>query len=362
MALEEDIEEAEEETESTHSNSVRDAVAAAFDEVEGQVEGQDSAAPTPVDDKPRDEHGRFAPKLEQTQSANAEPQAAQPIQTEVTPKPSIELPTSLKLETREALAKLPPEAQQAFVERLKEVEAGFNRKHAQVDRIVQGYQAVDQAVAPHIPALQQRGIAPHEAISSLLNADAYLERDPIGGMLWLMQSKGVTLDQLAEAGQNSAQYQVHPIVEQRLAQIEGMFQAQQRQQQEVRQRALLADVASFANENQNGATTHPHFEKVSNLMRPIVEYLRQDQPDASNYEILKQAYEQAVYAHPETRNLSIQAQLEREKQAEQVAKQAQAEKAKAAAISLKGTPGGQATSKPKSIKDAVTRAFEIHGM
>lgn len=359
--FEDDVEEIETEVEDTTPEplSVKDAVTKAFDQVEAREAGKTEQ---PTDGQPRDEHGRFAPKIDQPQSANAEPQAAQPIQPAVPAAPAVELPTSLKLEVREQLAKLPPEAQKAFVERLREVEAGYNRKHAQVDRMVQGYQAIDQAVMPHMQTLQQRGIQPHEAIGALLNADAYLERDPVGGLLWLMQSKGISLDQLTEAAGNSAQYQVHPMVEQRLAQIESMFQMQQRQQQEARQRQLLADVASFANEVKDGSATHPHFEKVSNLMRPIVEYLRQEQPDASNYEILKQAYEQAVYAHPETRSLSIQAQLERERQAEQVAKQQQAEKAKAAAISLKGTPGGQATTQPKSIKDAVTRAFEIHGM
>lgn len=360
MAENEDLEQeegGEEEFEQGRSDPVREAVTAAFEKAETDSAQEENIEA--VADKLRDEKGRFASK---TPTDAPDVPAATTTETQAPEAvPPIELPSQLRADVREQLAKLPREAQEIFVNRIKEVEASFNRKHAQLDQTMRTYAAVDRAIAPHYQRLQQAGVSADQAIGQLLAADNYLEADPAGGLLWLMQSKGLTLEDLQAAQGQAAQVRRDPILEQRLARIETMYEAQERMEQERRQQSLLSDVSTFANETKDGQRTHPHFDKLADLIRPIVAHLRQTQPSEPNRVILEQAYEQALYAHPETRAAQLQAQIEAEKAKALQTQRQTADKARAAAVTLKGTPAGPAKAKPKSIRDAVAAAFDQHG-
>ena len=160
--------------------------------------------------------------------------------------------------------------------------------------------------------MQQLGVAPEQAISELLNADAKLRYSPpeqkVQYLAQLAQAYGIDIGQL----QN---YQPAPVdstvsaLQQQVQQLQQYLTQQQMMGRQQEDESLHSDIARFAAD-----PSHSHFDAVREHMAALL--------NAGLANSLEDAYAQAVYANPTTRAQVAQQQAQRER--EEAAKAAKA--------------------------------------
>lgn len=313
-------------TEELDAPTMDDTIRQTLDEIQKRGESEEVQ-----DDRPRDEHGRFAPK--ETESVSETPEVETQQEEVVIPETEHVVPPELqKLGLRkdeaEAFAQANPAVQQAFIRRSQEMHQGFEqyREKAQFG------DAMMQAISPHMQTIQSLGVPPAVAVSKLLEADKALRygnaQQKTQFLTQLARDYGVDLGQAQEFA--AAQPQSNPEVDQLRNQLTQMQQwiQQKEQAQEWQQRETLnSTISAFA-----ANPDHKHFEAVRNEMAGLLQ--------AGLAPDLEKAYEMAIYANP-----TIRAQVLAEQQAkEQAARQAEANRKandarKAAAVNVtrKGT-------------------------
>jgi len=142
-------------------------------------------------------------------------------------------------------------------------------------------------------------------------------------------------------------------LERQVADLERRLQGQDQERQQQEDRGLQQQIAEFSS-----SPGHEHFEKVRVRMGSLLE--------SGEAKDMEDAYQQAIWSHPEIR-ASLQAAQTRAAEEQRIAEQkAKADAAKAAAISVKGAPGGSrplnGASSSGSIADDLRAAYaEVRG-
>jgi hypothetical protein len=382
------------------TESLRDSVAAAFEQSEGGGEVDTSpeapaeapaqsveaeAAPTQdvtsvenEAERERDEAGRFA-KAKEAKGSRKPVAAPKPTPvpgqldppgptpaTPGTPKPNgqpptptgqpaqpatpeaVRAPQSWKATTRELWGQVPAPVQAEIHRREREIASAL-QETAESRRV---HAAFQQAVAPYEGMIRAEGGEPIRAVQSLLQTAAALRTAPpvhkAQLVAQLVKTFGVPIDALdaalsgqapqqGQAGMAPGGYQ-DPRVDQLLAQIS---QANA-QRSAALQAEVQAEVSSF----------QPEFlDDVRDEMADILQVAAARGVKLS----LEDAYNRAVLIHPE-----ISQVLEQRKAASKAANaSASMQRAKAAGSSVRSHPAGaNGAPQPQSMRDYVAQAFE----
>jgi hypothetical protein len=316
---------------SNEPQDLRSVLESAMDKVETPVE--------PTDDKParaRDEAGRFTAAELAQQAAD---KAANPA-AEITPAPAPEKrpPSSWKKEAAAEFDKLPPHVQDEVLRRETDFHKGIEgfKQHADLGR------SMERAIQPYMQTIQQLGVAPDQAVGALLRADAMLRNpDPAQRAQYfasLAQQYGIDMGQAAQIPQRDP-YTLQ--LEQQLNQILQQQESFQQSQQEQQRQSLNSELQAFA-------ATAEHFEAVREDMAALLQ--------AGRATDIKDAYDKAVYANPQTRQTLLEQQRsETLKQAQQAAL---ANRAKAASVSVRGSsPASGTGAAPTNLRAALESAW-----
>ncbi len=206
--------------------------------------------------------------------------------------------------------------------------------------------AYDAAIAPYQQHLQSLGVDAPTAINALMRADMTLRTsDPVTKAQYFAQlakEYNIDLNQLQEPPQVDPQTQYLMNELQVLRNQQQMWQNQARQQEQ----AIAQDqLASFATPDR------PHFDAVRNEMATLLE--------TGSAKDLQEAYEMAVWMRPDIRqSLLDQQRAEAQKKA---LEQAQAQKARTAAVSVKGSSPASSGVQPGnkgSLRDILAAQFD----
>ena len=274
----------------------------------------------------RDEAGRF--------SAKETPEVVEPVEEVQAKRP----PSSWKKEAAAEFDKLAPHVQDEILRRETDFHKGIEgfKTHADLGR------NMERAIQPYMQNLQQAGVSPDQAVSRLFKADAML-RNPDPGVraqyfAQLAQEYGVDLGHAQSVPQKDP-YTLQ--LEQRLADIQFKQETFSQSQQQREQETLNSELQSFAKDA-------VHFEAVREDMAALLQ--------AGRATDLKDAYDKAVYANPQTRQTML------EQQRQEVLKQAQtqaiANRAKAASVSIKGSsPASGSAGSPTNLRAALEAAY-----
>lgn len=268
------------------------------------------------DGRARDEHGRFKKKEEEAaEEVPAEPVAEATEQKPEEAKPEVVVPPEVqKLGIRkdeyEALAQNPV-ALQAFMRRSEEMKRGFE----QIKGKAKFGDAMERAIAPYAPILQQAGISPDVAVQRLFGAHQAITtgsmQQRIGALHQLATEAGVSFDQVKEYAAN--QPQVDPQVQQlqtRLEQMQSWIQQQNQAREWSERQTLNSEIERFASDPSNA-----YFEEVRGDMAGLLQ--------AGIAPDLKTAYDMAIYANPSVRAKVLadqQAKAEEARRAEAIQK------------------------------------------
>lgn len=346
--------------------SLRDSLSEAFEAARGDgAGGADgaSAAPGPDSEEApgstpaasradsRDANGRFAARAESNPSRTpAAPEAhnagssgeAQPIQP----------PASWSAPAKAAFSTLPPIVQQEIAKREADVSRGFEDRAAALKR----YEPLEQILQPRREMLAARGVSDVDFVKTLFAASDWIDRDPVSALRELMRQKGVTLQHLGVQAQPGQQpphaAQLPPAVRTLAQQVQHLqTQLSQRDQAERAQRlqSFKSEIDAFAADPAN-----TYFHNVCEDMIGLLQSGRASE--------LKDAYDKAVWANPETRAL-LQAEQARRAEADRLNAQRQAARgARRAAGSVVGAPTlgaspAGAGSIHRSLRDELSDAF-----
>lgn len=306
--------------------------------LESAIDQQEAPAAV-VDDKParaRDEAGRFTAAELAQQAADKE--AARPVEQQAIEQPVKKAPSSWKKEAAAEFDKLPPHVQDEVLRRETDFHKGIEgfKSHADLGR------TIERTLQPYMQTIQQLGVTPDVAISSLLKADAGLRHgtpeQKAAHLAGLAQTYGIDIGQVAQVPQKDP-YTFQ--LEQRLQQLQQQQEQFQQSQQEQQREALNSELQAFA-------ATAEHFEAVKEDMAALLQ--------AGRATDLKDAYDKAVYANPQTRQTLL------EQQKSEALKQAQTQalnaRAKAAAVSVRGSsPASGSGAAPTNLRAALESAY-----
>jgi hypothetical protein len=300
--------------------------------------------------------GKFAPKAEPaaaiTEQAALPPNAEPPPQEETIRVPAA-LPAPLKAKFKE----LPPEWRDALTKREDDVNAMRDQWAPKAERLNR-YEAV---VAPHKNHIALAGVDEATYIGRLFAAEQVLRTDGVEGVVQLMDMYGIhpqALVQRITGGQGASQgmtsAQMDPNVQRLLGEVQTLKSTIEQQQQTAEQQAtaaIEAEIAQFANDPEN-----LYFENVRGDVAAILR--------AGGATTLKDAYDKAVWANPETRGLLMQEQAAKAAQpSPEAAARARAEAAARAAGSVTGAPAAGAVmgADPTNLRDTIRAAISSQG-
>lgn len=315
-----------------------EALESAFDTAQPEQATVDTAAPveSTAESRARDEAGRFA-KAEVAPAAAAP--AAAPVIDQAAPVAAAPkgAPSSWRKEVAEKhWAQFAPEVQEEVLRREADFHKGIEGWRSNADK----GRAFEQALAPYQETLKTLGVDGVTAVTELMKADHVLRHAPesvkVQKLLELAGVYGIDLQK--QFSPDVARY------EHELFQTREQLKQYQSQQENASKQALNSDIEAFAS-----APGHEHFEAVRAHMAALLQ--------GGQASSLDDAYEQAVYANPTTRSAML------EQQRQQAAAGAQAQRARAAAVSVRGSSpasGASSAADSKSIKDAVSAAFDQH--
>jgi len=346
--------------------TLRDDLLASFDSVgSGDVvpdAPQIETAPVETEsqkaDRLRDEAGRFAKADEKPSAKTSAPQATKPA-----PVPSSEpttpavaepvrkaRPSSWKKDYDTQWETLAPELQDYIIQREGQFASGVSTYKQEAEHA----RALNDAIAPFIPQMQQYGVQPTQLIPNLLSAHSRLATgSPQEKVMYgakIIKDYGIDPQQLFQVLSGQVQYQQpqQPQYQQPQVDIDSVVE------QKLTQREIASEFNRFKAEIPE---KYPHYESVKDTMAGLLQAgLAQD---------YQSAYEAAL-RHPRHNDIYEQAQQQRQQSevaAQAAQKQAVATRARSQAVSVKSsTPSGTMTQAPanKSLRDDIASAFDAH--
>ena len=304
-------------------------------DVRAAIEGTEAPsreAPEPVqetegDGRARDEHGRFAPKVDN----KPEVTQAAPAQGEE-PERTILPPRSWTAAAKAKFATLDPDVQQEVLRREREIDDG----KAQWDSKAEHYNRLTKLYEPIRDRLTLNGLTEEAYTAALIRADEMLRQNPQAAMQQLAQLYGF---QLPGGQQMQPQAQVDPVManlQQQVQQLTQFITGQQSAREQRERAEMTTEIQAFAADPR-----HVYFENVRPTMVKMLESgLAADLADA---------YDKACYADPEVRAVMNVKPL------------IPAKPGKPANISVTGSPRGQQSPTPNAkatAEDDVRAAIE----
>lgn len=327
---------------------IREALEGAFE----KEDQQEVAAPEPQAapevpeveqdakvDRPRDESGKFAPKAKE----NEQPVPSDP------PAPVRRAPSSWKPAAQEAFLKadrgeaLTPEEIRLLTAEAERRENDFHKGVSEFKSHSERAKAYDNAIAPYQQHLQSLGVDAPTAISALMRADVILRTsDPATKQQYFQQlarQYGIDLNQQIPQADPQTQFLMSQLSQ--LRQQQEMWQNQFQRQEQARAQQELSQFAT---------ADKPHFEALRNDMADLLE--------SGKATSLEDAYEKAAWMRPDVRQTLLEQQ--RSEAQRKAMDMAQAQRARSAAVSVKGSSpasGGVTPQNKGSLRDMLAAQF-----
>jgi len=343
-------------------------------EAEAPVEEAASEPEAPKVDRARAPDGKFAKESAAPAEAPDTPNPEEGQTEPVEPALNVDLnraPSSWKPAAKAAWAALPPEIRAEVHRR----EADFHNTTLKgpLKENADFGQSIKQVMEPYRAMIEAEGGTPDRAVADLLRTAALFRtgspQAKLQGLLQLDRQFNVGLQQYIQQqtqpeGQSPQQF-ADPRVDQMmqsLQAIERERQAEQQRQSQIQERATTDAVNNFITaKDDKGAPLYPFVDNVIDEMNLLVAEHRRRNPAADHGQILKEAYEQAVWANPETRSVLIAQQQAKASQHEaNLRKVEQAKRASAGNVPKRGSL--PASAPPLSMDDTIRETAKALGM
>lgn len=328
--------------------SLRETLAAEFAKANDvpDAEGED---PKPA--RARDDSGRFAGKPAPTgddataappaPAAAPDPAAAVADTSAAAPAPAVDVaaPGSWTAEAKAKWNDVPPDVRKYIAEREDQMHRALTRNDEERNL----GRTMSQTLQPFAETMRSIGVSPDRAVAGLLNVDSVLRSGSPEQKLEMVHEIMRSYQIQPEAVFNHQPTPVHPQVQalqqQMQAMQQQMQQGSQQQQEALNERAAQAEIEAFK-------ANAPHLEAVRDHMSQLL--------TSGIAKDLQDAYEQAVWANPQTRQAMQAQQTAASSKAQRVAS------ARNAGSSISGAPGGvvpNQQSTKRSLREELAANF-----
>lgn len=316
-----------------NADARRELLSAQFDEVEAAAPEPERAQPAQAE-KPRDEVGKFA------KATAAAPTEEKTEEDPVWRRP----PASWKKDYHETWNLADDKLKQYAWQRESEMKAG-------VEPLISKAQFADQmqeVLNPYMNTIQGLGIDAPKAVKALMEADHALRystpQEKRQYFARLAQSYGVNLN---EMGNDLPQQAVDPTIyalQNELNNVRGEVMGWKQQQEQQQNQALLGEINNFSQRAE-------HFEEA----RPAMIQLLQSGMATD----LDDAYDKAIRLNPELFDAVQSGRQAEADAAKRAAANTAAKRARAAAVSVKGsTPGTVTNTKAQDRRSLLAEQFD----
>lgn len=308
------------------------------------AEGETDQAAASAAGQPRDEAGRFA-QQQKDEAAAAEAAELAAAASPAAPA-AAKAPVSWSAEMQALFPSLDPKLQAEINRR----ELEMTRKITSVDDERTLGRKIKETVQPYQAIMAAEGATVDQAFGSFLNYNFIMRQgtpqQKVQALLNVARVFNVPLQQVLQSPQpNVGQNPAIESLEQRLNRFEQQEQARETQRKQQENAETESQIEAFSKD-----PAHPYFETVKAHMGALMTNgLAKD---------LKDAYDQACYAHPQIRSTLTAAQVA----AEQKKLIGNASAARKAAGSVTGGPGAAkpaatAASSTGSVRDDIKAAI-----
>ena len=356
--------------------SIEETMAAAFDKITASEasapvdplpEGaglpsaeHESEQPVPSSqpDRLRGPDGKFIPKTEAAPKVEAAPVEPNPAPTKAEPQPVVSAPTSWAADKRALLDKADPALRDYVALREKQQQEGVAKLKAEYEGKLGNLAPIAEALRPVEARLKVNNIHPAQYVSNLAAADEALRTNPQQAIREIARMYGIDLGSVQAGGNQGQQPMIDPnlaALQQRLEQTERFLNSRLQAEQQEKQTQVLSLIDRFKSDPAN-----EHFEAVEADMLPMVAHIKATRPDMSPEQVLKEAYDRAVHANPETRAkvfAAQQAAQEAQRKAEAEKKASEARRIAQTNVATRGTVGASPSS-PKSMEETIRQTAE----
>mgnify|MGYP003649739890 FL=1 len=284
--------------------SIRESLAAAMagEPAPKYLSGETSSAEEQVESAPVEEN-------EELEAAPVEPDETVSDDTDEVPETeegtdepetrASAAPEHWSSDDKDEFEALPDEARDFVLRRYKNMEGDYTEKTKALADDRGRFEKLDQVLAPHREQFARSGVDEAAAVAQLLQAQKFLQTQPVEALRWLAKSAGVDPSQLGDPAVNEEDPDewVDPQVkqlQQRLNQQESYLASLQEQQNRERHTEFLGQVQGFHEEKTaDGELAHPYMETVMSEMTGL---LKSRQSTS-----LQDAYDKAIWMVPEVR-------------------------------------------------------------
>lgn len=301
------------------SKSIRESLEANYDRLskESAAEENDSDALDIPDTEP--ETDTTEPELEVSSDA---PPAT--VETPEQPEP-LDFPAGWDASVKDDWTRTPRSVQEHAMKRVKDLQAEFTRTTQEAGNLRKTYEPVVKAVEPHMQYLQEREIAPDAAINAMFQTQYSLDSDPVGTLLHLARTYGLSAAQLAQAEAQGGGQQLPPHFRQLQNQVQSIQQTLSEQHQrtaQAEQEAAVARLEQSVNDfrlakNEKGELKRPHFDVVAQHVQGILPQLmvNPEMQGKAPDELLQLAYDEAMKPYSALIESDKQKRIEKAKRA-----------------------------------------------
>lgn len=340
----------------TPAPSLRETIEKARDEaVEKETASQEVKAEkkprqAKSENRDRDETGKFLGKEAKEAPLKDKPSLPDQPTPPVVEEPAIQPPQAYSGAVKAKWNELPKDIQKELSVR----EQFFHKELTKHDEERNFGRTVDKIVQPYMATIRSEGATAPQAIESLLNMAHVLRvgspQQKSDLLLRTAQTFGVDLRSAVQ----QPQQQVNPQLQSALQQVQTL-QAKMEQAEADKKAAEEAEIhqtiKTFSEDPKN-----IHFETVREHMRALL--------NGGIAKDLQDAYDQAVYANPQTRSTLLDQQKSASTEQRVAEQKARAEAARKAGSSIKGAPGIAATRngqiKGLDLRSTLKQAFAEH--
>lgn len=321
-------------------------LSASYDAAESGEEYVSPTAEKPVDN----DASEVEAKIEAT-DANTDQSAEQGDEPASDSLAPLEAPTRWSAEDKAVFSALPREAQDLVLKRERDVESHLSKRTQELSEQGKRFSSLEEVIGPRRQSLVLEYGSEANALNTLFALSDMASKDPAGFINYFAQQRGIDLGSLHQEDQDSSDPEINAL-RQELAQLRGtLTQSQQLQAQEERNQ-LIAQIEAFKTEaNDKGEPLRPHFEAVRQHMSALVNV----NPDLT----LQDAYDQAVWANPETRKQIQESQTKAAEERRKAEAKAKADAAEKAASTRPRAANGQfVPSGGSSILDTMSTVYD----
>jgi len=268
-------------------------------------------------------------------------------------------PTALPNDVVESAKEAPREVQKWLIDYVNGQQAYFTQKSQELAQGQRALSSLESTITPHIQRIQLDGETLEGRLGELLAMDQMYAEDPESTILMLMENSGVNPQDLLYTGSQVLDPQIGQLRDE-LNDLRDEYSSYKENAEGQQVQQLSGTIDQIVNSvDASGQPLFPYWDMLQGHIEALTPQIRQSYPTATVEQVLTEAYNEALWQHPRTRQQMIDRQVQEKMTSSKADQKKRVQKAKKASSSIKGShTAGRDEVEDDSIEAEIRRAME----